>query len=231
MMSSGATRPCPRPLRYGLILVVACTAVTCDDQRSVTGSPGEDLWYPLVETSESPINPPGIPPEFETPPTIFEYGVAPSFADEIATAWAWMRYWGSHADQSLNIKVRPVGGELQWEEDYHDAHAELFPSTRALYTWGDINTGIGCGLRMDAHSLHKAWHQLIVIGQWGLETGTATGQAEQESCSGGGGGGGGGGGTGEGECYLCVQWLYFENGVLVDYEWECSPIEYSYCEA
>lgn len=212
-----------------LLPMLAVAAAACGDGVPLAGP--EQAGSDLMAVAQYSITPPGVPEEFETPPTILSYSSHVWYSGATASTLASMEYWGNRAEQTAQLGVRPVGGELQWSQQFSDSHAELFPWTRVLNTYGEIYTGQSCGHRAEGYSSHKTWHQWDPLGfQWGMKTGNSQAWAEQDPCSGGGGGGGNGGGGGEGQCFLCQQWFWYENGEIVEEWWDCWPIDFWYCE-
>ncbi len=208
---------------------------------------------PVAPGAESPVAPAALslaptpeelaemPPEFATAPAIDEYGTEVIFStvDRRAIARGYMTYFATDATQDVEIDLRFENQQIA-SNRVQGVASDFFPWVRLLETKVGVGVSGTCGHLADGTTSHKAWHHFTITGwknfEWGHDGVGSGDSAEQPPCpepppeSPYGGGGGGGDDEYESDCEYCQEWLYYVDGDLVDYWWECSPISDYWCD-
>jgi hypothetical protein len=156
----------------------------------------------ILATPGTP-SPEQVPPEFQQAPSIISRSTAVKFEGAQLGGAANMRYYASHASQTLTFSLRNSTAGFP-TPTFESAASDLLPWVRDLRTEGRVVTLGDCGHLVNAGSSHRAWHQFPLVGSllsWGQQSATSDASAQQPPCSDDPGAGGGGGGTIIYTCY------------------------------
>ena len=183
-----------------------------------------------------------MPPEFATAPSIGVYGTEVVFSVDKpqAVARAYMTYLATDATQDVQIDLRFENQEIA-SNSVKGVASDFYPWTRLLETRVAVAVSGSCGHLAEGTTTHKAWHHFTVTGwktfEWGPDGVGSHGSKEQPACpepppspESPDDGGGGGDDEYDSGCEVCQEWLYYIDGQLVDYWWECQPTDEYRCD-
>jgi hypothetical protein len=184
---------------------------------------------PIVIPEDEPTGGEGsgdIPPEWQPPPSIISYWTDAGFGASSAWGQGFMRYFASHASQTVRLAVRFNNSQVASTSGTSEQSAFL-PWVRELWTSASVQVGKSCGHAADASTQHSAWHQppapLGGLTKWGTESAPSYKGAAQFPCPpeiksdtvtttqpGNPGGEDGDGGAGGVQWYTCYYYIEYD---------------------
>lgn len=184
---------------------------------------------PGISPIEIPIDEPsgGLPPEWQSPPSIVSNESDAGFGTSSVWGQGSMRYFASHARQTVHLTVRLNTSEVAKTSGTSEESAFL-PWFRDLWTTARVQLDKTCGHTADASTEHTAWHQPPApvggLATWGKQTASSWAPAAQPPCppeitkdtvtttepASPGGGDDGGGGAGGIQWYTCYYYIEYD---------------------